>query len=96
MSTQVAINTFQDGMDTDSDVSIQKGTTFEWAENLRFIANKDSKTGGLYNIKSSELVHTITSEANTIVNTCSIFVKNISTLLKNIIVNKAHTAKRLC
>ena len=51
MNAQRQTNTFQKGMNCDLDYSVIDSGQYQWAENIRIIANDDSSTGVMQNIE---------------------------------------------
>ena len=51
MNIQRQTNTFGKGMNTDLDYSVISAQQYNYAENIRIIANDDSSTGVLQNIE---------------------------------------------
>ena len=54
MNAQRQTNTFQKGMNCDLDYSVIDSGQYQWAENIRIIANDNSSTGVMQNLS---LIH---------------------------------------
>lgn len=73
MNAQRQTNTFQKGMNCDLDYSVIDSGQYQWAENIRIIANDDSSTGVAQNIEGvRKLNPTLTLNGETIVHTNTI------------------------
>ena len=62
MPAKKSYTTFKGGMVIDSDPSIKKPDTYDYAENLRFIADSESNTGALYTPESSKLLNVLSAD----------------------------------
>ena len=73
MNAQRQTNTFQKGMNCDLDYSVIDSGQYQWAENIRIIANDNSSTGVMQNIEGvRKLNPTLTLNGETIVHTNTI------------------------
>lgn len=71
MEQNAQINTFQQGMDMDTDVSLLGEGRYRYAENIRLLTDSDSTTGALQNIEYIRQYNTGLPSDETILGTAS-------------------------
>lgn len=83
MNAQRQTNTWTKGMNCDLDYSVISSDQYQWAENIRIIANDNSSTGVMQNIEGvRKLNPTLTLNGETIVHTNTIRIGQLCLLRK--------------